>query len=891
MQIKKGMLNKKLLLCAASVLLISNAGFAQKKNKKNKQAEETIVVKTDTVFIDKKTPPPVPKTYQASNPRSNDILHEKLEVKFDWQNQWMFGKATIDIKPYFYSVKKLYLNARGMDIYKVQLVGAKGNTDLKYIYENDSIKIDLDKEYTRNDKYTVFVDYKSKPNDLKKGGSQAISDDKGLYFINPKGEDKNKMPQIWTQGETQSNSAWFPCVDSPNEKITDEIYITVDDKYTTLSNGLLTDSKKNADGTRTDHWKMDMQHATYLVMMGIGEFKKVIDTPWKGKEISYYVEKEYESSAKAMFGLTPEMIEFYSTKLGTPFAWQKYAQIVARDYVSGAMENTSATLHGEFIYQTEREMLDGSKGEDVISHELFHQWFGDLVTAESWSNLSLNESFATYGEYLWQEYKHGADAADRHSYISREGYIAQTSQKDPPLIRFEYENREDMFDGISYNKGGQILHMLRKQVGDDAFFTSLKLYLEKNRFKNAEVNDLRLAFEEVTGQDLNWFFNQWYLAGGHPVLDINYSYDAAAKQVKIKVEQKQDFEENPLYKLPVYVDLYFGSGATKTVRREKITVTKVSEEFTFASDSKPSLINFDGEKQLLCTKTENKTLDEYVYQFRNTTKWVDKYEATAAFKGNVASNPNVYECVKFALGDAWNGHRAKAIELLNEVADTKAAELKPLMINLAKNDEKTKVRAAAIDFLSKYYKGDADVKAIYTQALTEKSYLIMGSGLNALAKENPTAAMQKSKELENENSDNIRFTIMDLYANNGDDNNNDFFVKQKDNFTGFESMGFINNYVQFLKRCTKDETVLSGANIIKTYTAKDKNTYVKYTAQKGLKDLVKMYQNKEDDLLAKVDELKKPGTATAAQITALEGQRVEATTTKTKLKELYDSSK
>ena len=884
------MLSKKLLLCAASMLLLSNGSFAQKKNKKSKQAEETIVVKTDTIFVDKKVAPPVPKNYQASNPRSNDILHEKLEVKFDWQNQWMFGKATIDIKPYFYSVKKLYLNARGMDIYKVQLVGAKGNTDLKYVYENDSLKIDLDKEYTRNDKYTVFIDYKSKPNDLKKGGSQAISDDKGLYFINPKGEDKNKMPQIWTQGETQSNSAWFPCVDSPNEKITDEIYITVDDKYTTLSNGLLTDSKKNADGTRTDHWKMDMPHATYLVMMGIGEFKKVIDTPWKGKEISYYVEKEYESSAKAMFGLTPEMIEFYSTKLGTPYAWQKYAQIVARDYVSGAMENTSATLHGEFIYQTEREMLDGSKGEDVISHELFHQWFGDLVTAESWSNLSLNESFATYGEYLWQEYKHGADAADRHSYISRSGYISQTSQKDPPLIRFEYQNREDMFDGISYNKGGQILHMLRKQVGDDAFFASLKLYLEKNRFKNAEVHDLRLAFEEVTGQDLNWFFNQWYMAGGHPVLDINYSYDATAKQVKIKVEQKQDFEENPLYKMPVYVDLYFGNGATKTVRREKITVTKVSEEFTFASDSKPMLINFDGEKQLLCTKTENKTLDEYVYQYRNTSKWVDKFEATEAFKGNV-SNPNVYECVKFALGDTWNGHRAKAIELMDEVADTKAAELKPLMINLAKTDDKTKVRAAAIDFLAKHYKGDADVKAIYTQALTEKSYLIMGSGLSALAKENPAAAMQKAKELENENSDNIRFIIMDLYTNYGDDSNNDFFVKQKGNFTGFESMGFINNYDQFLKRCTKDETVLSGATLIKTYTEKDKNTYVKYTAQKALKDLVKMYQNKEDDLQTKIDELKKPGTATSSQIAAVEAQRVDATTTKAKLKELYDSSK
>ena len=874
----------KLFISAFALLCVSQTAFAQKKKK---GAEEIIIVKTDTVYVDKKPGLPNPKTYRATNTKSNDITHTKLEVKFDWQNQWLFGKATLDIKPYFYPVKKLYLNARGMDIYKVQLVGAKGNSDLKYVYENDSLKIDLDKEYTRNDKYTVFIDYKSKPNELKAGGSKAITDDKGLYFINPKGEDKNKMPQIWTQGETQSNSAWFPTVDSPNEKFTDEIYITVDEKYITLSNGLLTDSKKNADGTRTDHWKMDLPHSAYLVMMGIGEFKKVLDTPWKGKEVSYYVEAKYEPYAKNMFGLTPEMIEFFSNRLSTPYAWQKYAQIVAREYVSGAMENTSATLHGEFLYQTEREMLDGSKGEDVISHELFHQWFGDLATAESWSNLSLNESFATYGEYLWQEYKHGVDAADAHSYGSKMGYIMQASQKDPPLIRFEYENREDMFDGISYNKGGQILHMLRKQVGDDAFFASLKLYLEKNRFKNAEVHDLRLAFEETTGEDLNWFFNQWYMKGGHPTLDINYSYDDATKQVKIKVEQKQDFEENPLYKLPVYVDLYFGDGANKTVKREKITVTKVSEEFTFAADKKPSLVNFDGEKQLLCVKTENKTISEYVYQYKNAPKYLDRLEALNQFKDGGVSNVAVYDAAKLALNDKMADLRIKAIKLFEEVDATKLADLKPVLVKLAQSDEKTKVRAEAINFLAKHYKGDADVKAIYTAALSERSYAVIGAGLDALAKENPQAAMQKAKELENEDSDNIRFTIMDLYTANGDDKNNDFFVKQKDNFGGFEAIGFVNNYGMFLKHCTKDETVLSGAAIIKSYTEKGKNAYVKYSAQKALKDLMKMYQDKEDELTSKLEEVKKQN----GDVATVNNQLTTVMATKNKLKELYDSSK
>ncbi|HXB41255.1 MAG TPA: M1 family metallopeptidase [Bacteroidia bacterium] len=867
---------KKLSLYIIALLVLSSNAFAQKKKKKEAAVEEQqVVVKTDTVYLDKKPELPEPKIYQASNPRSNDLLHTKLEVKFDWQNSWMFGKAWIDIKPYFNPVKKLYLNARGMDIYKVQLVGPKGNIDLKYVYENDSLKIDLDKEYTRNDKYTVFIDYKSKPNELKLGGSQAINSDKGLYFINPKGEEKNKMPQIWTQGETQSNSAWVPTVDSPNERMTDEIYITVDDKYITLSNGLLTKQTKNADGTRTDYWKMDIPHAPYLLMMGIGEFKKVVDKPWNGKEVSYYVEKEYEPYAKGIFGNTGEMIEFFSKKLGVPYAWPKYSQIVVRDYVSGAMENTSATLHGDFsVYQTDREMLDGKRGENVISHELFHQWFGDLVTCESWSNITVNESFATYGEYLWQEYKNGADAADAHSWNSRQGYMAQS--KMDPLVRFGYTEREEVFDAISYNKGGQILHMLRKYVGDDAFFASLKLYLETNKFKNAEAHNLRLAFEEVTGEDLNWFWNQWYFAGGYPELKIENSYDSSAKQVKVKITQQQDFTLAPLFKIPVYIDLYYGEGAAKKVVRKRVTINKVNEEFAFTSDEKPSLINFDGEKQLLCSKSENKTLAEYVYQYKNAPKYVDRLEALDKFKANL-SDALVYECVKLALKDKWHTLRIKAINLLDEVAAKNETDLKTLLISIAKTDEKTTVRAEAIEFLSKNYKGD-DVKEIYTAAIGEQSFAIMGSGMAALAKNDPQAAMKKAKDLENIDSDNIRFTLMDLYSNYGGDENNGFFLKNKDNFSGFMSMGFINMYGQFLKRCS-DANVVAGAEIIKGYTAKGKgSSYVRYVAQKVLKDFYNNYQDKEDELVSKKDD---------ASVKRLG----EVTATKNKLKAILDEAK
>jgi len=430
---------------------------------------------------------------------------------------------------------------------------------LKYEYDGWQLNIHLNKTYKGGEHYTVFIDYTAKPDELKVEGSAAITDAKGLYFINPRGEEKGKPTQIWTQGETEATSVWCPTIDKPNQKTIQEISMTVPAKYVTLSNGKLAGQKKNADGTRTDTWKMELPHAPYLFFMGVGEYAIVKDS-YKGKEVSYYVEKEYAPVARKIFGLTPEMIAFFSKATGVDYPWVKYAQIVGRDYVSGAMENTTATLHQESANQDARELADGNIWEDVISHDLFHQWFGDYVTAESWSNLTLNESFANYSEVLWRQYNYGNDAADEQNYNDMQGYIqSQSDKKD--LVRFFYRDKEDMFDAVSYNKGGRILHMLRNFVGDSAFFKSLNLYLTTNKFKSAEAHQLRLAFEEITGKDLNWFWNQWYFGAGHPKLDINYNYDDANKKVWVVVKQTQTSDK--IFKLPVAIDLYNGANKTR----------------------------------------------------------------------------------------------------------------------------------------------------------------------------------------------------------------------------------------------------------------------------------------------------------------------------------------
>ena len=341
------------------------------------------------VWVHKKHP------YRPSKKRENDLLHTKLKISFDWEKQYAHGQAELLFTPYFYPQSSLELNARGFDIHSIKLKTINGDVkNVDYSYDSLIIDINLDREYKKGEKYFILIDYTAKPNELKEGGSNAITSDKGLYFINPLGKETNKPTQIWTQGETQASSCWFPTIDAPNEKMTQELYITVDTSYTTLSNGLLIYSVENEDGTKTDYWRQEKPHAPYLTMMAIGKYATVQDR-WNDIEVNYLVEPEYEKYAKNIFGNTPEMLEYFSSLLNYTYPWDKYSQVVVRDYVSGAMENTSATIMMEGLQVDDRQLID-QHWDAIIAHELFHHWFGDLVTCESWSNLPLNESFANY---------------------------------------------------------------------------------------------------------------------------------------------------------------------------------------------------------------------------------------------------------------------------------------------------------------------------------------------------------------------------------------------------------------------------------------------------------------------------------------------------------------
>lgn len=822
-----------LLLAAVAMVLLSC-----NPSKRTAKSDKAQVINLDTLTIHPKDNTPV---YHESDTHEMDILDTKLELKPEWEKGFLYGKATLTLKPYFYPQNQVKLNAQGFDLTDVFILRNGLKSKAEYNYDTKIISINLNKSISRRDTLQLFIEYVAKANNLELKGRREATSDKGLFFINADGSDPYKPKQIFTQSETQSASCWFPTIDAPNQRMTQQIAITVDKKYTTLSNGILLNQVDNNDGTRTDIWKQSLAAAPYLSMLAIGEFSVTKDK-WRNKEVSYYVEKNYGKEAQGTFGNTPEMIEFYSKKLGVDFPWEKYAQVVVRDYPGGSMENTSATLHGEFMNITERERIDNDK-EEYISHELFHQWFGDLVTCESWSNTALNESFATYGEYLWFEHHNGREEADIHHQDDLNSYFNEARAKQVNMIRFDYEDTDDMFDRHSYEKGGRILHMLRNYVGDDAFFTALNLYLTEHRFSTVEIHDLRLTFEKVCGQDLNWFFNQWFLASGHPELFITYAYNETTKKETVHIEQVQDLSKTPLYRLPMAIDIYsFGKK-----ERHNITLKKETEEFVFDVAAKPNLVNVDAEKMLLCKKNDTKTQEEWAFQYKNAPLYLDRYEALDALSKNPTSKSK--EIIVKALSDKNWSIRNFAIKKLDTPGNNNDSELKPILIKLALKDEKPSVRSNAIEMLGKLY-NEEELLDVYKTASDDKSYTVAAQALTTLYEKNPEQGFEEAKRFENDSNYTILSALLTIFSSSGSDLENSFFISRERFFNSYGRYSFTQLYGKYLLG-RSDSVINEGLPLLES-TARTSNIWwVRLVALQAIDSLQSMYEARENELKAK----------------------------------------
>ncbi|MEJ6583353.1 MAG: M1 family metallopeptidase [Crocinitomicaceae bacterium] len=805
--------------------------------------EDAVNVSEDNVKLN--DAPTERAVYRESEAILTDLVHTKLEVNFNWTNSTMNGIATITAKPHFYSTDSLILDGKGMKINSVKLDG----NAMKFDYKDDFLRIHLNKVYTKDQKYTVVIDYVAQPETVDAEGSAAIAGAKGLYFINPTGEDKSKMPQIWTQGETESSSVWFPTIDSPNAKTTQEIFITVEDKYATLSNGKFIGSEV-IDGKRTDHWKQDLPHAPYLFMMGIGEFKIVKDSYTRPDgtkmEVNYYVEPEWEEYARDIFGETPEMIRFFSERLGVEYPWDKYHQIVVRDYVSGAMENTGAVIFGDFAYKNKRELLDGND-QSTIAHELFHHWFGDLVTAESWSNLTLNESFANYSQYLWDEHRFGLDEADYQAEGEADGYYQSAqSQGYHDLVWFDYDDKEQMFDGHSYNKGGRILHMLRNYIGDDAFFEGIRRYLTDNKFKAAEFHHLRLAFEDVTGEDLNWFFNQWYTASGHPVLTFGHKVAEDGKSVEVTVEQSQDLDKSPIFKMPVQMAVFDATG--KHVH--KVVIDEVNQSFNFPISGELKGIHFDDQQMLLAKIKDDKSIEEGIFQFYNGERFAARRDGFML--GTKDKTQIGQQVVLDGLKDAFWNIRLLATGKMSRLKDESLAKGIAILKDMVANDTEASVRAAALNVLAKELKGE-ELSAIYKERISnDQSYSVVSTALKNYGKVSPEDAIRLAEPLEKEKSSKMISGLGQLYASFPESNKVDFFIKELNGATvqGFDKLGMLNSFTVYLTG--QNPEVIEKA--IPTYTKLngDGGMYMKMFLPQNVKYLIDSFNASINKLNAEI---------------------------------------
>ncbi len=746
--------------------------------------------------------------YKASYARTFDLLHTSLMLNFDWDKELVMGRAVLTMKPLFFNQDSVVLHAKNFTFKSVSL----GGLELKHNYLEDELTVYLPKTLTRRDTVNITIDYTAKPSESEGGGSSAITSDKGLFFINPRGEDPESPRQIWTQGETENNSRWFPTIDRPNERMTTDITITVPDSMVSLSNGIMTKSNRNADGTRTDTWVMNQPHAPYLVMLAIGQYAVVKDK-WRNIDVNYYVEPAYESHAKAIFPYTPEMLTFFSNKYGLDYPWQKYSQVVVRDFVSGAMENTTAVIFGDFVQATTRDLVDVKTNELVVAHEMAHHWFGDYVTCESWSNLTLNEGFANYAEYLWFEQKHGRDAAEVHRRSEIEGYLGQAGYAPHPLVHFHYTSREDMFDAHSYNKGGLVLHMLRNEIGDDAFFEALKYYLNKNAYTDVEVHELRLAFEDITGRDLNWFFNQWFSSNGHPVLEFENDYMPAEGAYRLTVRQVQNqrteedgwFEVPDVFVMPADVLIVNADGSRRTVR---VTLDKQENVFTFDTKQKPQLVVFDPAHTQLFETNSELIPDEQTaaaYYTHSNQLWsrfdaieylpVTNYEEVADAKPTAAQPKIGHSVAEQALNDPDYSIRQLA---LNRLMPT-GKSTRDKIANLALTDPHADVRETAIQVLEQL-KDKTYAQTLSQVIQKDASNRVVGQALTTLGELDPAEAMRAAEAIENSAEPRLLDGIFELYVKQKATNKLPFFVAQINKLKGYDAIGAYIRYAQLASK-------------------------------------------------------------------------------------------
>jgi aminopeptidase N len=644
--------------------------------------------------------------------RDYDLQHSRIALRFDLEQKKVIGDVTHTLTVLRDSTSKIVFDSAGLTIQSVTV----NKSPAKFETKDDKLIIPLTTAAHAGEKFEVTIRYEGKPT-------------KGLYFILPDKDYPDRPKQVWTQGESEDTRYYLPTYDYPNDRLTTETILTVPASWVTVANGKLISVADAANGMKTWTWKESQPSSTYLITVVAGELDEIKDA-WRGMPVTYYAPKGRGDRLSINYARTPQMIDLFSKKLGVDYPWEKYAQSMVDDFVAGGMENSSATTNTSSSLQHPKlapEYLTGQ--DDLISHELGHQWFGDLVTCKDWGDIWLNEGFATFMETVWSESHFGKDQADYERWLAARGWFEQSNLYDKPIVRHDF-NDSGEFDGNAYTKGGWVLYMLRHQLGEDAFYRGLKHYLEVNRGKNVVTADLAKAIEEATHTNVDQFFDQWLYGAGAPKFDLSYKYDDAKHEVAITVKQTQKVEGHVgLFHIPTEIEITTASGP----KLSPITVSaeKDTEIFTFRADSAPLMVLFDKGGHILKSADFHKEKKEWLYQLKNATELADRADAVAAL-GKLKGDEDVVAALADALrsDQAW-GIRANAADALGRLGSSTASKQLLEALNTAKEPW---VRNRIVSALGDFKDDPAIVTKLNAIAGDDTSYRARAAALQALGR-------------------------------------------------------------------------------------------------------------------------------------------------------------
>lgn len=528
-------------------------------------------------------------------PRVYDVRNYMIRVSFDRAKKLVNGDTTVELTPLNADLSSVELDAVDLNFSSIKLENA--SADLRFSIANGQVNVKLDRPYKPGE--TISIRFKYTIRDPKKG----------IYFIaasTPEDKTLKHPAQIWTQNEPEDARYWFPSFDFPSDKATSEEFITAPKGELAVGNGRLVDTKANPDGTTLYHYRMDVPHSTYLTSFVVGDFARLTEKH-NDVPLAFYAYKDRQKVAGQAFSRTKDMMANYEALTGIPFPFAKYDQIMVSGFQEfDGMENVTATTLADANILFAEYPFGRPLVEDLVSHELAHSWFGDMVTCRNWSELWLNEGFATFMEAVTREKFYGRQnylqklAEDRDEFFIDDA----TSKNHHGLRNMTAKGDNSLFDATTYQKGGLVLHMLRETVGEVDFWKAVNNYLTKHKYDTATSDDLRSAMEEASGQKLQWFFDQWVYSPGYPKLEVGQSYDPSAHKLTVTVEQvqKDDGVTPSAFRLPVEITLTTPSGPITQV----LNVTKRSESFSIDAPSQPTKLEVDksGKIMLVTVKTK-----------------------------------------------------------------------------------------------------------------------------------------------------------------------------------------------------------------------------------------------------------------------------------------------